>query len=490
MSDRNNYRRNDRRRAPASDDQLGGEQDLAKTGKLPPHSAEAEKAILGCMLLSYRETEQYLSEYLGQTVPTDAFYDHRHQILAEILFDKGSQNSTIDLITVSEALRENQALDAVGGVAYLSELMDCVPSIANAPTYADIVIKKALIRRNIQDLTRIVSDAFNCEDNVDEHHANVEKALMRLLNRHQSGQKEKSIKDYVKSAINKMDEDMNSGGVGSGMKTGIGNLDRMLIGGGLQPKTMGIIAARPSLGKTSLVMNIAEYVALETKLPVGVFSLEMSGEDLTYRLLCSRAKVDSRRMRNGIVSQEELQRLTLAASQIANANIHIDDSSGYNIVQLKAKARRMKQVHKIKLMVIDYLQLLHGSKKSSSEFRQQEISEISGGIKDIAKELEIPVIVLSQLNRGLEKERRRPRLSDLRESGSLEQDGDWILLLSKRKNSEDEELEELVAEDSIAMHGDMAKQRNGPTGPIPLVFIKSLTRYMEAAKISDEDIPE
>jgi replicative DNA helicase len=252
---------------------------------------------------------------------------------------------------------------------------------------------------------------------------------------------------------------------------------------------MVVIAARPSVGKTSLAMNIAEHVAIDERIPVGVFSLEMTAESLVLRMLCSRSRVNLRNVRDGFLAERDFPKLTGAAGKLANAPLFIDDSAGLSILQLRAKARRMQQQYGIKLFVVDYLQLLHSTSRRA-ENRQQEIADISGGIKSLAKELSVPVIVLSQLNRELERDKnRKPRLSDLRESGSIEQDADVVGLLY-RPNSDDEDGGGPAAEDeAIAVNLLIAKQRNGPTGDVNLTFLKPYTRFESAAKVSDEDVP-
>jgi replicative DNA helicase len=253
---------------------------------------------------------------------------------------------------------------------------------------------------------------------------------------------------------------------------------------------MIVIAARPSMGKTSLAMNIAEHVVLEQRLAVGVFSLEMTAESLVLRMLCSRARVNLRDIRDGFLAERDFPKLTGAAGKLANAPLFIDDSASLSILQLRARARRMAQQHGIKLFIIDYLQLLHSTSARRVENRQQEIADISNGIKALAKELEVPVIVLSQLNRELEKDKsRKPRLSDLRESGAIEQDADLVALLYKPNSGDEEEATSREETDAVPVNLLIAKQRNGPTGEVPLTFLKGFTRFESAAKVSADDVP-
>jgi len=296
-----------------------------------------------------------------------------------------------------------------------------------------------------------------------------------------------TIKDLVKKAISTIEDFHQRQGMLTGVGTGFTDLDKMTSG--LHGGEMVVIAARPSMGKTSLAMNIAEYVAIEQRLPVGVFSLEMTSESLVLRMLCSRSRVNLRNVREGFLAERDFPKLTGSAGKLANAPLFIDDSSALSILQLRAKARRMWQQYGIKLFVIDYLQLLHSTARRA-ENRQQEIADISSGIKSLAKELSVPVIVLSQLNRELEREKnRKPRLSDLRESGAIEQDADVVGLLYKPSSGDDEESGNAAEEDAVPVNLLIAKQRNGPTGDVNLTFLKSYTRFESAAKVSEEDVP-
>jgi len=297
-----------------------------------------------------------------------------------------------------------------------------------------------------------------------------------------------TMPELVKVAISQIEDFHKRQGMLTGVSTGFRQLDKMTSG--LHGGEMIVIAARPSMGKTSLAMNIAEHVAVDEQTPVGVFSLEMTAESLVLRMLCSRSKVNMRNVRDGFLAERDFPKLTGAAGKLASAPIYIDDSSGLSILQLRAKARRLHQQHHIKLFVIDYLQLLHSTSRRA-ENRQQEIADISSGIKSLAKELNVPIIVLSQLNRELEKDKnRKPRMSDLRESGSIEQDADLIGLLYKPNSGDEEEGGSAGAEeDAVAVNLLIAKQRNGPTGDVNLTFYKSFTRFDSPAVVSEEDVP-
>lgn len=336
----------------------------------------------------------------------------------------------------------------------------------------------------IQTCTEVVGRVYEHEGEVDALLDEVERDILRISEARVEGKTDK-IKELVKKAISTIEDYHQRQGMLTGVGTGFADLDKMTSG--LHGGEMIVIAARPSMGKTSLAMNIAEAVSIDQKLPVGVFSLEMTSESLVLRMLCSRSRVNLRNVREGFLAERDFPKLTGAAGKLANAPLFIDDSSGLSILQLRAKARRMAQQYGIKLFVVDYLQLLHSTARRA-ENRQQEIADISNGIKSLAKELNVPVIVLSQLNRELEKDKdRKPRLSDLRESGAIEQDADVVCLLYKpSREEEDGGAEE---QDAVPVNLLIAKQRNGPTGDVHLTFLKSYTRFESAAKVSDDDVP-
>jgi len=464
------------RRKPAAAD--GGRVD-----RLPPHSPEAEQGVLGCALLSPNECMgECIEKFKGST---EVFYDLRHQTIFSTLVEMFDTREAIDIITVQQRLKNKQLLEEVGGIAYLAALPDTVPSAANLSYYLDIVQEKYLLRRMIQTCTEVVGRVYDYEGEIDALMDEVERDILRISESRVQSQTT-TIKELVKKAINTIEDFHQRQGVLTGVGTGFTDLDKMTSG--LHGGEMVVIAARPSMGKTSLAMNIAEYVSIEQRLPVGVFSLEMTSESLVLRMLCSRSRVNLRNVREGFLAERDFPKLTGAAGKLASAPLFIDDSSGLSILQLRAKARRMSQQYGIKLFVIDYLQLLHSTARRA-ENRQQEIADISSGIKSLAKELNVPVIVLSQLNRELEREKnRKPRLSDLRESGAIEQDADVVGLLYT-PSSDDEESAGSVEQDAMPVNLLIAKQRNGPTGDVNLTFMKSYTRFESAAKVSDEDVP-
>jgi replicative DNA helicase len=455
--------------------------------RLPPHSTEAEQGVLGCILLSPNDcVGECITKLKGGT---EVFYDLRHQTIFDSLAEMFDKREGIDLITLQQRLKDKQLLEQVGGIAYLASLSDTVPSAANLSYYLDIVQEKFLLRKMIRVCTEVVGRVYDYEGQVDALLDEVERDVLRISESRVQTQTS-TIKDLVKRAINTIEDYHQRQGTLTGIGTGFTDLDKMTTG--LHGGEMIVIAARPSVGKTSLAMNIAEHVAIDQRLPVGVFSLEMTAESLVLRMLCSRSRVNLRNVREGFLAERDFPKLTGTAGKLANAPLFIDDSSGLSILQLRAKARRMFQQYGIKLFVVDYLQLLHSTARRA-ENRQQEIADISSGIKALAKELNVPVIVLSQLNREVEREKGRPpRLSDLRESGAIEQDADLVGLLYKpTKQGEDEEsAAESADNDATPVNLLIAKQRNGPAGEdVHLTFLKPYTRFESAAKIHDADVP-
>ena len=406
----------------------------------------------------------------------------------EMLAAMYDQRQGIDIITLQQKLKDKGFLEQIGGISYFAQLQDAVPSAANLSYYLDIVREKFLLRKMIAVCTEATSKVYEFEGEVDALLDEVERDVLKIAeSRVQGGVL--ATKDLVGKAIGTIENYFSRKGVLNGLGTGFPDLDRMTDG--LHGSEMIVIAARPSMGKTSLAMNIAEHVVLEQKMPVGVFSLEMSAESLVLRMMCSIARVNLRSIREGFMSESDFPKLTSAAGRLANAPLFIDDSAGLSILQLRARARRLHQQHGVKLFVVDYLQLLHSTARRSQENRQQEIADISSGIKSLAKELKVPVLVLSQLNRELEKDKsRKPRLSDLRESGAIEQDADVVGLLYKPNAGDDEDGAASEESDGLAVNLLIAKQRNGPTGDINLTFLKNYTRFESAAKVSDEDVPE
>jgi replicative DNA helicase len=468
-----------RRRKPISSDSL-------KVDRLPPHSPEAEQGVLGCVLLSPNECMGLCIEKL-KGEGHEVFYDLRHQTIYENLALMYDAREAIDVITLQQRLKDKQLLEQIGGIAYLGQLQDAVPSAANLGYYLEIVQEKFLLRRMIATCTEVVGRVYDYQGDVETLLDEVEKEILRI-NESRAQSTTSSVKELVGKAIQTVENYFDRKGTLNGLGTGFVDLDRMTDG--LHGAEMIVIAARPSMGKTSLAMNIVENVVMEQGQPVGVFSLEMSAESLILRMLCSIARVNLRSIREGFMSEADFPKLTNAAGKLAKSKLLIDDSAGLSILDLRARARRMHQQHGIKLFVIDYLQLLHSTARRSQDNRQQEIADISSGIKALAKELNVPVIVLAQLNRELEKDKsRKPRLSDLRESGAIEQDADLVGLLYKPSSGDDEDGAPPEESDGLPVNLLIAKQRNGPTGDVNLTFLKSYTRFESAAKVSDEDMP-
>lgn len=395
------------------------------------------------------------------------------------------ERTPIDVITLQQRLKDKGLLEQIGGIVYLSQIQDAVPSAANLTYYLDILCEKHQLRNTLHVCTETIGRIYDFEGEVDLLMDEISRDILRVTEQRQANETA-DIHTLVQKSIVTVESIFNQKGEITGLSTGFMDLDRMTDG--LHDSEMIVIAARPSMGKTSLAMNIAEHVAIEKKLPVAVFSLEMSAEALVLRMLCSMARVNLRSIREGFMAETDFPKLTSAAGRLNNSKLFIDDTAGLSIVQLRARARRLHQMHGIRLFVVDYLQLMNSTARRAQENRQQEIADISSGLKALAKELRVPVVVLSQLNRQLERDKsRKPRLSDLRESGSIEQDSDVVGLLYKPVAGEDEEGYEEA--DGLPVNLLIAKQRCGPTGDVNLTFLKSYTRFESAAKVSDEDIP-
>ena len=460
--------------------------DVVKVDRLPPHSVQAEQGVLGCALLSPNDSLGICLEKLPRA--EGVFYDLRHQTIFEVLVEMYDAKTPIDLITVQQKLKDRGQLDSIGGVEYLGALQDGVPSAANLGYYLEIVREKQLLRKMITTCTEAVGRAYDYEGELDSLLDEVERDVLRI-SEERVEKTSRSMKSLVNEAIGTIEKYHQGQGILTGIPTGFSDLDKMTSG--LHGGEMIVLAARPSMGKTSLAMNVVEHVVLEEKLPVGVFSLEMTAESLVLRMLCSRARVNLQSVRDGFLAERDFPRLTGAAGKMAGAPLFIDDTAGLSILQLRAKARRMHQQYGVKLFVIDYLQLLHSTARKA-ENRQQEIADISNGVKALAKELKVPVIVLSQLNRDMERDKnRKPRLSDLRESGSIEQDADVVALLYRPSSGDEEDgpPREDQPNDAVPVNLLIAKQRNGPTGEVSLVFLKGFTRFENAAKVSANDSP-
>ena len=445
-----------------------------------PQSLDAEKGVLCSALLS---PGSVLGECI-ERLEENHFYHPAHQIIYREMIALQNAAKPVDFITLTQVLKDKGELDKAGGAAAISELFTFVPTASNADYYIDIVREKFLLRQLIQTCTDFAARAYDEQGEVRMLLDEAESKVMQI-----GEERFKGVFADMRTEVMKAIESIealykNRGGL-TGLPTGFKKLDEMT--GGLRGSEMFVVAARPSMGKTAFAMNIAEHVAVQAGKPVGVFSLEMSASQLVQRLLCSHARVNLKHVRDGFLSAHDTNKITKSAQVLAKSSIYIDDTAGISILELRAKARRMKDRHGIELIVIDYLQLLRSTSKRGQDNRQIEISEISNGIKALAKELDIPIIVLAQLNRNPDARtgasKGRPRMSDLRESGSIEQDADIVTLLVRSEVYEDDEDEkkEKAGEAELII----AKQRNGPIGDVPLTFLKEFTRFEDRAEARD-----
>lgn len=451
--------------------------------RMLPQSQDAELGLLGSVLLCPREV---MGDCIEQKITPEHFHSPANGIIYGVLRELYDANKPIDVILLTQLLRDRQLLEKVGGAAFVTGLFGFVPTAANANYYAEILKEKYTLRQIIITCNEFSARSYEEQENVEGFLDQVETKLFQITESRLSD-KTFQIKEAVVAALDSIEKLYERRGEITGLPTGFEDFDKMTDG--LHASEMIVIAARPSMGKTALAMNIAEHVALNGKHAVAVFSLEMSSQQLVQRLLCSRAKVNLGKVRDGFMAERDFQNLTHAAAKIRDSKIFIDDTAGLSVLELRAKARRLKAQHDIKLIVIDYLQLLKSTSKRAQDNRQLEIAEISSGVKALAKELEIPIIVLAQLNRNPEnrtgESKGRPRLSDLRESGSIEQDADLVGLLMREEYyaDTDEAKEEASGKATLII----AKQRNGPVGDVPLTFLKEFTRFEDRAKTPGEE---
>lgn len=439
--------------------------------RTPPFSLEAETAVLGGMLID-REAITRAVEHLDEGM----FYREANRRLYRAMVRLFERGDVIDVITVSEELKKTGEMESAGGFDYLGALVDAVPTAANIAFHARIVRDKALLRRLVEQSSQIIRDVYEQgERDVNEI---LDQAEARIFQVAESHKREGFvwIKEILWSAFEHIERLQESATGITGVPTGLPDLDRLTTG--LQKGDLCIVAARPSMGKTSLALNVAAHAAIEEGIPTAIFSLEMSSEQLVQRLLCAEGRIDAQKLRRGKLSQEEHQRLAAAAGHLNTAPIWIDDQPGANVLEIRAKARRLQSELRsdkkdLGLVLIDYMQLMSGT--SQAESRVQEVSQISRGLKALARELEVPVIALSQLSRGPEQRTdKRPMLSDLRESGSIEQDADLVMFLYRPEYyAPAEKREELEGKCELIL----SKQRNGPTGVIELYFQKAYTRF-------------
>jgi replicative DNA helicase len=455
-----------------------------RTAHVPPHSIEAEMSTLGSMML-----DQHAIEKVAEILRPDDFYREAHRILYEVILSLAERHIPVDLLTVQEELRRRDQLEEIGGLPALVQIVESVPTASNAEYYARIVEEKAILRRLIRaahDILQLADDPeLELQDVIDRAEQAIFSVAQRRLGRYFS-----PIDRLLLQALEHIERVQLSGRGILGIPTHFPALDYKTSG--LQPSELIILAARPSVGKTALALNIAENVALRENRPVALFSLEMSREQLVQRMLCSQAGVSGNRIRHGTLTEEDWERLQMAAERLFRAPIFIDDTSGLSVLEMRAKCRRLKaERNDLALIVIDYLQLIR-SHSRRAENRNQEIGEIARALKGLAREFEVPVLVLSQLSRAVERrEEKRPILSDLRDSGSIEAEADVVLFIHRpnRRGDEldDDEPREAGVVPTEEVEIIIAKQRNGPTGRISLGFQPAFSRFvtLERATISE-----
>lgn len=455
------------------------------TEKLPPQNIEAETSVLGSLLI---DGEALIK--LGDVLEPDDFYLEANKLIYQAILDLYGDHQNIDLVSVTNRLKEKKELEKVGGRAYLANLTNAVVTSANVESYAKIVQKKSALRKLIKASHDIMGLAYNEEQQVDDI---LDKAEQRLFNVSQKHLKQNfvGIKNVLSEAFERIDEIHREGGRIRGIPTGFSDLDDKLAG--LQPSNLVILAARPSVGKTSFALDIARHVATKEKVPVGLFSLEMSKEELVDRLLCAEAGVDLWKMRTGKLSDrpdsDDFPRLGQAMASLAEAPIFIDDTATANIMAIRTKARRLKMEHNLGLIILDYLQLMEG-RSFGGDNRVQEISEISRALKGIARELNVPVLALSQLSRAVEQSKPAiPKLAHLRESGSIEQDADVVMFIYRKSADRNYRPEDISEDEKSIAELHIAKHRNGPTGMAKFFFDASRASFKSLEKkMAVEDI--
>jgi replicative DNA helicase len=434
-----------------------------------PNNLEAERSILGAILLDNHALNAAIEK-----IRSEDFFLSQHRQIFERMIQLGEKQQAIDVVTLMEDLSRRGELEAAGGIAYLSQLADGLPRVTNVEHYARIVKEKAVLRSLIFSASAIQEQALAAGDDADVILDRAESVIFQLAeDRVKVGLI--GVKELVRDNYARLEKIFSEGRRITGLTTGYPGLDNETAG--LQPSELIILAARPSMGKTALALNISENVALRLREPVAVFSLEMSKESLLLRLLASEARVDAHKFRTGHMGRDDWGKVTGALTNLADAPLWIDDSASSTVMEIGAKARRLKRDRGLSLLVVDYLQLVVPTHTGRGSNRQEEVSSISRGLKGLAKELKVPVLVLSQLTRAPERDDRKPQLSDLRESGAIEQDADVVLFIN-RPNFYKTDLPE---EDRAKAELIIAKQRNGPTGSMNFVFLARHTRFEEAA---------
>jgi replicative DNA helicase len=441
--------------------------------RLPPQSLEAEVSVLGGVLLENEALNRVL-----EVVNEGDFYREAHRRIFSALLHLYERNEPADLITLSEVLKKRDALEEVGGIEYLNSLVNSVPTAANIAYYAKIIKEKSILRKLINRATEIINLGYGDAGDVDEFLDRAERLIFEI-SEDRVRPSFFPIKDIIKASFKTIENLYEKKQLITGVPSGFTKLDDLTSG--LQPSDLIIVAGRPSMGKTALALNITQHAAIEGGIPSAIFSLEMAKEQLALRLLCSEAKVDAHRLRGGFLSETDWPKLTRAAGSLSEAPIFIDDTPGLTVLEMRAKSRRLKAEHNLGLVVVDYLQLMRG--RANSETREQEISDISRSLKALAKELRLPVIALSQLNRKVEdRGDKRPQLADLRESGAIEQDADVIIFLYRDEvyNRSEDNPHKGKAEIIVG------KQRNGPTDKFELAFLDKYTCFENLSPIQED----
>lgn len=454
--------------------------------RVPPHNIEAEQAVLGGILLEKGSINKVL-EILS---PDDTdFYSPVHAELFKGMVSLDEDNVPVDVVTLTDLFKDSKVLDSMGGVPYIGTLVEATPTAANIIYYARIVREKALLRRLIGAASEIIGRGYDGGESIEDFIDDAERIIFQV-SRERTRKSYYALKDIIKDTFETIEKLYEKKTHITGVATGFKDLDTLTCG--FQRSDLIIIAGRPSMGKTALALNMAEYAAIETAAPVAVFSLEMSKEQLTQRMLASRARVDLSRIRKGTLAEEDWSRLTTAVGTLYEAPIYIDDTPAQTVLEIRAKARRWKDELGLKLIIVDYLQLMRGRRRVDN--REQEISEISRSLKALAKELDIPVLALSQLSRRTEqREGNRPQLSDLRESGAIEQDADVVMFVYRESYYKRCECPGDIC--SCGKKGGtdvaeiiVAKQRNGPTDTVKLIFMKKHTRFEDKAQDEYGDV--
>ncbi|MBI2048071.1 MAG: replicative DNA helicase [Parcubacteria group bacterium] len=435
--------------------------------RIPPQNIEGEKALLGSIMIS-PETIYDVSD----VVSGHSFYSNKHRVIFQAMLDVHSKNDPIDLLSVSSRLSEKKQLEQIGGRAYLTEIVSAVPSAANARNYATMIQKKYVLRTLIEASEFIGDLGFNEEDEIEEVLDKAEKKIFSITNL-SSDQKFLMLRDELAEAWERLDRLHKEGNKTRGIPTGFSELDHYLSG--FQKSDLIILAARPSMGKTTLALDIARKVAGEHNVPVGIFSLEMSAQQLVDRMVAAESFVDAWKLRTGnLKTDEEFTKIRDSLDKLSKSPIFIDDYPTNTVLRMRSVARRLKSEHNLQLLIVDYLQLINTARTYDSMV--QQVTEISRSLKALARELDIPVLALSQLSRAVEQRRDRPRLSDLRDSGSIEQDADVVMFIHRSDKYKDDEEKTNVAEIDIAKH------RNGPLGRVKLYFDEKRTTFLSLEK--------